>query len=110
MSKRPTGSLLSLGVPELTEFTGCLPFFGRESGRVTAVGHVARATVLDDLVQDVQPRPCVHQSDESTREAIANERYECSTTCSGNSTLNSSVAKKRVVSCWNGVQPAQPES
>ena len=108
MSKRPTGSLLGLGVPELTEFGGRLPLLERNCHH--GCRSCCHSTVLDELVQDVLPRSCVHSSGESTRGAIANEGYECSATSGRSSILNSSVASHRDVSYWNRRRPAWPES
>ena len=48
-SKRPIGSLLSLGVPGLTKFNGCLPFLG-SSWHVTAVSQCAMLLLIRELV------------------------------------------------------------
>ena len=85
------------------------PIFGQKLACVCGRS-CCRATVLDELVQDVLPRPCVHSSGESTRGAIANEGYECSSRSSRNFILNSSVASHRDVSYWHRRRPAWPES
>ena len=103
MSKRSTGSLLSLGVTELPEFTGCILLIKKRRQLACDCGRsCCHATVLDELVQDVLPRSRVLNSDEPTRGAIANDGYECSATSGGNSTLNSSVVETKT-------SPAGPE-
>ena len=52
MSRRLIGSLLSSGVPGLTEFNGCLPFFGKQlacdCGR-----SLCHAEMLEELVREL---------------------------------------------------------
>ena len=97
--KRLIGSLLSLGVPGLTEFNGCLPFWG-SSWHVTAVGH----SVLDELIREL-----------ATSGAMANEGWEFSAAPFGGNSIPDSTSAPSWCASYpssvrNNTQSARPES